>query len=172
MKRIQNPLYLLTVLSLLVPVATQAQTRLNVKSKDGSQSSYLLAEIRKLTFATQNMIVTETSGISQAFALNDVGHLNFAEFTTRITAEEMRVKSPLILLPSPASDLLNIRYTATKSEMIQLRIVNMQGQIIFSQIHENRKGENTIQLNISHLPAGIYGISNGSESLSFLKSIK
>jgi len=153
--------------------ALQAQTTLNVKSKDGTQTAYPLSGIQKLTFPTHSVVVTETNGTMQSYTLSNVRYLSFANLTvTNNSLLDTLDSNGIKLYPSPASEELNINYRATNSGTVQIRIINLQGQIVLSQTHENAQGENNVKLNISELSAGLYLVSNGKESRSFIKYIK
>ena len=147
-----------------------AQRQLNVKLKDGTQTTYTLTGIQKLTFPSNSVVVTETNGSTQSYTLSNVRYLRFAnDTTTDISVLETQDVNTIKLFPNPASEELNIQYRATNCGTVQIRVINIQGQIVLAQTHENTKGENNVKLNISGLPVGLYMVRNGSESRSFIK---
>jgi len=151
----------------------QAQIKLNVKSKDDTQTAYSLTDIQKLTFPAHSVVVTETNGSTQSYTFSNVRYLSFIDITaTNFPVLETLDSNSIKLYPSPASEELNIHYSATNCGTVQIRIINIQGQIVLAQTHENTKGENNIKLNISALPAGLYMVNNGAGSSSFIKYIK
>jgi len=60
----------------------QAQSSLYLKTKDGIQITYAVSGIRKLTFPTGSVVVTNTSGNPQTYVLSNVRYLSFTDFKT------------------------------------------------------------------------------------------
>ncbi|OIP50036.1 MAG: hypothetical protein AUK31_05265 [Fibrobacteres bacterium CG2_30_45_31] len=162
------------ILFLCIGIAElQAQAQLYVKLKDGTQTVYSLSGIQKLTFPTDSVVVTKPNATPQSYALSNIRFLSFTDYTiTAIPKVKKQERNCLKLFLSPASEELQISYQATKYEMVQIRIINMQGKIILTQAHENTKGENNVKFNISELPEGLYIVSNGAESRPVIKHIK
>ncbi len=65
----------------------------------------------------------------------------------------------LIAYPNPANNFLNIKLQGTLNGNAELRMVNAQGQILETQIILAEESDNTIELNTSELPTGMYIIS-------------
>ena len=168
----QRQLNLITVVLLVLSLTELQAQSMYVKAKDGTQTSYSLSGIRKLTFPTDSVEVTNTNGISQSYFLSNVSYLSFADYTTDISLVKRQSVNFIQLYPNPSSDVLNIIFQATETGTMHLHIINLQGQIVVEQMHENKKGENSMKLNISNLPAGLYLVNNGVEIRKFVKFIK
>ena len=62
----------------------------------------------------------------------------------------------LTLFPNPAQDILHVGIPKGSSGTIQITLVDLQGRIQSVQNASISLGENTIQMDISRLPKGIY----------------
>ncbi len=69
--------------------------------------------------------------------------------------------------PNPATDNLNIDITTERSSNSEVQILNLFGQVVFSEIYSVNSGQNTVKMNISELPSGIYFVraTFGNESI-------
>ncbi len=67
---------------------TQAQT-MYVRPVLGSQTSYLVADIQKLTFDNGNMLVTNNTSASGSFALSGLRYVSFTNYNLGPTNSEM-----------------------------------------------------------------------------------
>ena len=168
MNNTRKTMYLLLP-ALALATGMQAQSSLYVKTKDGTQTAYTVSGIRKLTFPTGNVAVTNTSGNTQSYALSNVRYLSFTDYKTEAPIVKTQDEGSLRLYPNPASNELSVAYQALKSGTVHLRIVDLTGKTLVEQQHENTSGENAVKLNISALPAGVYLLSNGEESKEFVK---
>jgi hypothetical protein len=61
----------------------QAQT-MYVKEKTGTQTTFELNDIRKLTFPEGNIMVNNTDGNTSVYELSDIRYLSFIDFTTNL----------------------------------------------------------------------------------------
>ena len=72
------------------------------------------------------------------------------------------------LFPSPAADVVNIRYEGASYSTLQLTIRDLQGRVIANTSERQRLGTNLYELNVSDLSSGSYlleAISDGNRSL-------
>src|ERR1035437_1536276 len=86
----------------------QAQSSMNVKENSGTQTSYTLTGIRKLTFPTGSMLVTKTDGSTNTYTLSSIRYLNFTNLTTSVSQVDNQANSGSILYPNPVIDQLQI----------------------------------------------------------------
>lgn len=61
-----------------------------------------------------------------------------------------------ILFPNPINDIINIKYTSDKNESINFDIINVQGQVMYSNIFQAQTGENVYTFNSINLVNGVY----------------
>jgi len=149
LKRLKLSSLLLLVLGL---TGLQAQT-LYVKEKSGTQTTYTLSNVRKMTFSGGNATVQKTDNSTGVYALSGLRYLNFSDLTTRIEENEMQLDlSSLITYPNPVTDVLNVKLTSVIGEG-KLSILTMEGKEIQTQ---KINGISLITINLSHLSQGIY----------------
>lgn len=61
----------------------QAQT-MYVKQSGGTQTTYALDDILKMTFSSGNMVITKTDNSSETFTVAGLDYLSFSDYTTDI----------------------------------------------------------------------------------------
>ena len=77
------------------------------------------------------------------------------------------------LLPVPAIDFVNIRFTSATRADVNLAIYNVAGALISTDIVEAQNGINAIQLDVANYPNGVYFLSlNNGEEVVNVKFIK
>jgi hypothetical protein len=147
---------------------TQAQT-MYVRPVLGSQTSYPVADIQKLTFDNGNMLVTNNIGASGSFALSGLRYVSFTDFNLGTTNPELATNK-FYAYPNPASHVLNISGSNTMRSIGQIEILSVEGRLLMQQKPANTTAP---QVDISALPQGMYlcKITNGNqqETLKFLK---
>lgn len=130
----------------------QAQT-MYVKQSIGTQTSYALSSIRKMTFSEGNISVQKTDNTTGEYALSGLRYLNFTNLTSSI-GKPLQVQEPLLnAFPNPVSNVLCIDLTDTTLGKGTLSMYNFEGKFVLSQ-QLNQTGVHAID--ISHLPNGIY----------------
>ena len=77
------------------------------------------------------------------------------------------------LLPVPAIDFVNIRFTSATRADVNLAIYNVAGALISTDVVEAQNGINAIQLDVANYPNGVYFLSlNNGEEVVNVKFIK
>ena len=158
----------LCLLLLLTCSMMQAQT-MYVRPVLGSQTSYPVANIQKLTFDNGNMLVTNNTGANVSFVLSGLRYVSFTDFNLGTTNPEMATNK-FYAYPNPASHILNISGSNTIQRVSQIEILSLEGRLLMQQKPAN---ESAPQVDISALPQGMYlcRIANGNQqqTLKFLK---
>ena len=155
---------LLMVLGL---TSLHGQNSMNVKTTSGSQTTYTLSSIRKLTFPSEgSMVVTKTTGITDSYILNSLRYLDFSVGTDIDSNTELG--EPVRLYPNPVQDLLSIQVVIAENENATLEILSIEGKVVYKA-----QLINSYKINVSHLGQGIYlcRLKNGS-SIKTTKFIK
>jgi len=148
-KRLKLSAVLLLVLGL---TGLQAQT-MYVKQSSGTQTSYTLSSIQKMTFPSGSVTVQKTDNSTGVYDLSGLRYLNFIDISTSIADQPMQLgNAKFITYPNPVTDVLNVDITDISSE-VTISILSLEGKVL--QTHKN-KGTNTVILNLSQLPQGIY----------------
>ena len=129
----------------------QAQT-MYVKESSGTQTAYTLNNIRKMTFSGGNATVHKTDNSTGVYNLSGLRYLGFGDY---ITGLEKQVESKSInfnTYPNPVTDVLNINLTGVATRGT-VSILTLEGKLLQEQ---KTDGANTLTLNLSQLPRGIY----------------
>ena len=149
-------------------LGVNAQTMF-VRPITGSQTSYPVGEIQKLTFANGNMLVTNNTGTNGTFALSGLRYVSFTDFNLATTIPELATNK-YYAYPNPASHVLNISGSNTLQRISNIQVISLEGRLLLDQKPAN---ESTPQIDISALPQGMYlctlTIGNQQETIKFLK---
>lgn len=77
--------------------------------------------------------------------------------TTTNIMQEPDHPAQFSIYPNPSKNQTTVKYTVTSSQNVTLEIINIAGEIIFSESKKNQiRGEHTLDLNTIALPSGIY----------------
>jgi len=151
-----------------------AQNKLYVKEKAGTQTSFTLNSVRKLTFVTGNMTVNKTNGNTGTYSLSTIRYLSFKDFTTDVSHISLQESNTLILYPNPVIDQLQISYETAKAGIVQVEIFDVKGKLLHQQILNSQIGTNHATIPVVKLTKGLYicCLQNGNkfETLKFLKN--
>jgi len=133
----------------------QAQTFLNVRDKSGAQTSFALSDLNKLDFTSGKMTVIPKTGNNTDFLILDVRYLNFTS-TTSISELNNTGNNDLKLYPNPVKDVLQIGYEAGNVENVLVRILDIQGKVLYQHNLPNQAGINSFFIPVESLRTGLY----------------
>ena len=141
----------------------QAQNVLYVKTTGGTETSFSLNGIRKLTFPLRNMSVTHTDGKTELIPFKEIHYVNFTQGLSGNSSLAMQDNNSLALFPNPVIDELTVMFQSTKVETVSIQIIDMHGKIVYRETGHTVNGSNQYYLKISNLPIGLYVccINNG-----------
>jgi hypothetical protein len=163
---------LLIGLFTLCVAGLHSQNSLNVLVKTGSQSTYSISSVKKLTFSSGNMQVNLNDLSVNTFLISNVRNMNFGIKTAIQEISNLDIHK-FIIYPTPAINELHIQYTADSKEMFQLKIIDIQGRTVSQQALSAETGINYNTISVSHLKHGLYLclLQNGTntETTKFLK---
>ena len=149
-------------------ISINAQTMF-VQPITGSQTTYPVADIQKLTFENGNMLVTNNTVASGTFALSELRYVSFADSNLGTTNPELAANK-FYAYPNPASQMLNVSGSNAMQRVSQIQILSLEGRLLMQQKPTN---ESAPQVDVSVLPQGMYlcKITNGSQqqTLKFFK---
>ena len=117
---------------------------MTLNENSGSSSSYSIADIKKITFQSGEVIV-ETQTSTDNFSIGGVRNLVFGQIITETEYIEQAVQE-LSAYPNPCGDVLNISQNTTDARYF---IYDLNGSLI-----QWDKASSTI--NVSNLTTGIY----------------
>jgi len=76
-----------------------------------------------------------------------------------------------MLFPNPAKNTANLAITLNKHAEVKFEILNTMGQILKSSVQTATIGENTLALDLSALPTGVYLVNVSIDTASSMKKI-
>ena len=131
--------------------------------------------------------IHQEAGVNNEHALNQYQHLDRgmnqnAYYRIKSIEEDGEISySHIIFLernerkmtvyPNPSFGDLNIEYTSTNEEDIQLKIVDKAGRVQWLQQRDVVEGFNNLKLDISELPAGMYYLELSSSNIQLQERI-
>lgn len=88
------------------------------------------------------------------------------EYVTRI--EDVLNGASLKVFPNPVTETLNVQVEIRKSVKLNVSVINLLGETIISNTQQLNEGVQTMGINLSNLPQGIYflNLGDGQEILS------
>ena len=151
---------ILIVLLLVISLGSIGQN-MTLNENSGSSSSYSIADIKKITFQSGDVVV-ETHSSTENFSIDGVRNLVFGQIITETEDIEQAVQE-LSAYPNPCGDVLNISQNTTDARYF---IYDLNGSLIQSD-----KASSTID--VSNLKTGVYFFTLVNEtSTQTLKIIK
>ncbi len=109
-------------------------------------------------------------GTNQAYGALD----NFAVVTrssARLSAESLTDLSDWTAFPNPTTEILNVRFSAAANQRVRYSLFNGAGQQLFARGYTTSDGENTLNMSVENLPAGVYLIRLEKDGKSSTKRI-
>lgn len=147
----------------------QAQT-MYVRESNGTQTTYALNEIQKMSFSIGNLTITKTDNSGEVYALDSLRHLNFTDIPTGLE-EPLIYHNPILsAYLNPTNDVLNINLKETGKIAGIITIINFEGKTMLSR---QVSIAGVYSFDISRLPKGIYFCRYANETeTSTVKIIK
>lgn len=120
-----------------------------------------LSDIQKLIFRDGALIVYKKTGDNLTLNLSDIAVLKFQDSTSSgILASDQDLK--MRVYPNPINDIL---YIESEAEMGHVVIVDILGNTIINEYVRS----NTIQVDFSHLPKGMYVLKTKENTQKIIK---
>ncbi len=73
-----------------------------------------------------------------------------------VSINEEEIFTQLAVYPNPAKDVLNVNFKIEKNQSIEMRLVNITGEAVYTRILSNVTGEINSSIDVSVLAKGIY----------------
>lgn len=147
-KRLQLSAVLLLGIGL---TGLQAQT-MYMQESSGVQTAYTLSNMQKIIFSGGNITFQKTDNTIDVYPLSELKYLSFKDYSTGIEEHMQMGSANLITYPNPINDVLNIDLTGVENKGT-ISILTFEGKLLKVQ---KSYGANTLTLNLSQLPQGIY----------------
>lgn len=145
---------ILLLLLISCKASLTAQT-LNVVGTDGGQEMFDLAEIGKLYFVVDVLLIDQNNGETAVFLFEDISQLNFTDATGDVEYSKQDNQA-VILYPNPAGNEISVQYAGFQGEVRQMEIYDQTGQLVKSVTLNCNSAESSTQIDLQGLSAGIY----------------
>ena len=129
----------------------KAQT-MYVRPLTGTQATYAITNIQKLSFSSGNLLVIPISGSAVTHSLSGNRYINFTNLSLATETQQQEVNTYYVY-PNPVKDVLNV-FIAEKGQLIDsISIFTLEGQLVLQQklLYSIQP-----QISVDSLPQGIY----------------
>jgi hypothetical protein len=142
-----------------ISLATKAQS-IHFNFSDGSNSSYSLEDIRKVTFYSDLMNLYFFDGSIYSWNVSTINYFNYDESSLNVNdwlhyANKLEAR----VFPNPVSSSLDIYFNLQNEDEITFILLDSQGKIILKKsIGKKLPGEHFETLEINSLSQGTYAL--------------
>jgi hypothetical protein len=125
---------------------------------DGTNASYNLEDVRKITFDAELMNLHLLDGSVYAWNVSTIEHYQYDESTLNVQEWLSYVNGwELVIFPNPTSTTLNVHYNLTKEDEITIALFDMHGKLILQKnLGKQVSGEHQETLDLTSIPQGNY----------------
>jgi hypothetical protein len=154
-------LLLLCILSFALTPSLNAQG-LIIKMQDGTESQMLITSVRKLSFSSDQLVMTPKSGTPDYYNLDEIQKLYFGVMTS--AGENMLAGSGnLLVYPNPTEKEITLINLPESTDLV--RIYGMDGRLV----QQNTLTSGELTIDISKLQSGIYFLVADGQTTKFIK---
>jgi hypothetical protein len=159
----------LALSAVLLTFCSQAQS-IYFNYTNGTNASYLLEDVRKITFDNDVMNLHFLDGTLYTWNVSTIGYYQYEE--SAIGVEEVLGRGnawQALVYPNPASDVLHIQYEPPAQEEVTIALFDVQGkQVLHKTLGKETVGKHLETFDVAHLPSGNYlcRISNANGTIS------
>ena len=138
---------------MLFTVGLRAQS-IHFNFTDGTNASYNLEDVRKITFDADLMNLYLLDGSVYAWNVSTIGDYQYNESSEWLNSANAW---EVVIFPNPTSTNLNVLYNLPKEDDITIALFDMQGKLILQKrVGKQVSGEQQQTLDVSNLPEGSY----------------
>jgi len=146
----------------------------------------LLDAVKVFDLETQELLAEYSGDITPAPVTSPSGRM-FVTFSTNYTVtapgweayyetdlvgiDEQNVVRDLEIFPNPATDQVNLSWTAASEGQITISVCNMSGSTLVRENFLLKSGRNTCEIELGELTAGIYLVKLTSAELAIYKKL-
>ncbi len=174
MKKTENKtkLFALVVLSLLLCTASMAQS-IHFNYTDGTNASYNLQDVRKITFDADVMNLHLLDGSVYAWNVSSIGFYEYDESSVNIEDWLNQANAwDVAVYPNPTSTLLNVQFNLPKEDKIRVGLYDVQGKLVLEKsLGNSTAGEHKEMFDLTHLPNGTYVCRISGQQHSITKKV-
>lgn len=137
-----------------------AQTEVTVVENSGTSTTFVVSDLGKIYFSAERMYVNAGDGTVNDFAVSDIKKLTFNSLYSGVNSMEHR--SSALIYPNPATNF--IRIATDDQQTLHVRLYALTGQLLSDSYCQPNE-----EVNISHLPSGIYFVKVNDMTYKLLK---
>jgi hypothetical protein len=93
----------------------------------------------------------------------------FLKNTTGV--KELVADASINVYPNPSTDVLNVSFTAEKSETVTIKMVDMNGRVVYQSSNNYAAGSQTASVNVQNIPAGSYSMTLVTDTKVVAKNV-
>ena len=155
-KNKSKPLAMLGI-TMLFAVGLRAQS-IHFNYTDGTNASYNLEDVRKITFDANLMNLHLLDGSVYGWNVSTIGDYQYNESSLNVQEWLNSANAwEVVIFPNPTSTNLNLRYNLPKDDEITIALFDMQGKLILQKsLGKQVSGEQQQTLDVSNLHEGSY----------------
>lgn len=157
MKKNKSKPIVLLAIALLFTVGLRAQS-IHFNYTDGTNASYNLEDVRKITFDADLMNLHLWDGTVYAWNVSTIGYYEYDESSLNVqewlnNANELDVA----IFPNPTCTNLNVLYNLPKEDIITISLYDMEGKLVLDKnLGKLSSGEHQETLDLTSIPQGTY----------------
>ena len=151
---------LISLLLLCCVLCVNAQTEVTVLGTNGSSTTLVVSDLGKIYFSAERMYVDAGDGTVSDFAVSDIQKLTFNYLSSGVNSLEHH--SSALVYPNPATSF--IRIATDEQQILHVRLYALTGQLLSDTYCQPNE-----EVNISHLPSGIYFVKVNEVTYKLLK---
>ena len=174
MKKTKNKtkLFALVVLSLLMCTTSIAKS-IHFNYTNGTNSSYNLQDVRKITFDADVMNLHLLDGSVYAWNVSSIGYYEYDESSVNIEYWLNQANAwEVVVYPNPTNGLLNVQFTLPTEDKILVALYDVQGKLIMEKgLGNMATGEHKEMLDLTNLPNGTYVCRISGQHYSITKKV-
>ena len=140
---------------------------------DGTNTSYNLEDVRKITFDADVMNLHLWDGSVYSWNVSTIGYYQYDESTQSIqellnNANEWGVN----IFPNPTSATLNVNFNLPQADEVSIRLYDIHGKLIISQdIGHRGIGKHQELIDLTNIPMGTYTFSISGQKNTITKQL-
>jgi len=174
MEKTENKIKLcvLVVLSLLLCTSSMAQS-IHFNYNDGTNASYNLQDVRKITFDADVMNLHLLDGSIYSWNVSSIGYYEYDESSVNIEEWLHQANAwDVAVYPNPTNGLLNVQFNLPKEDKILIGLYDVQGKLVLEKsLGNSALGEHKEMLDLTHLPNGTYVCRISGEHNTITKKV-
>ena len=140
---------------------------------DGTNASYNLTDVRKITFDADLMNLHFLDGTVYAWNVSTIGDYQYDESSLNVQEWLSNANAwEVVIFPNPTSTTLNVRYNLPKEDELTIALFDMQGKLIHQKnLGKQVSGEYQETLGLTSISQGTYVCRISGQQNSIAKTV-